>query len=72
MQELKDENGRLYKLLAEREEEMIILRKQVNQERQAMIGNKQNYVKLQYITIILLYKRSMLRRQCRKVKNVKT
>ena len=51
---------------------MRILRKQVNQERQAMIGNKQNYVKLQYITIILLYKRSMLRRQCRKVKNVKT
>ena len=37
-QELKDENGRLYKLLAERDEEMRILRKQVNQERQAIAG----------------------------------
>ena len=38
LQELKDENGRLYKLLAERDEEMRILRKQVNQERQAIAG----------------------------------
>ena len=38
IRELKDENGRLYKLLAERDEEMRILRKQVNQERQAIAG----------------------------------
>ncbi|XP_028399213.1 coiled-coil domain-containing protein 13-like [Dendronephthya gigantea] len=39
IRELKDENGRLYKLLAERDEEMRILRKQINSERQAIAGS---------------------------------
>ncbi|XP_046847141.1 coiled-coil domain-containing protein 13-like isoform X2 [Xenia sp. Carnegie-2017] len=38
LRELKDENGRLYKLLAEKDEEMKILNKQITQERQAIAG----------------------------------
>ena len=35
---LKDENGRLYKLLGERDEEMRILRKARDEEKRALAG----------------------------------
>jgi len=35
---LKDENGRLYKLLGERDEEMRILRKARGEEKRALAG----------------------------------
>ena len=37
-QVLKDENGRLYKLLGERDEEMRILRKARDEEKRALAG----------------------------------
>lgn len=37
-QVLKDENGRLYKLLGERDEEMRILRKARDEEKEALAG----------------------------------
>lgn len=38
LQVLKDENGRLYKLLGERDEEMRILRKARDEEKKALAG----------------------------------
>ena len=38
IQVLKDENGRLYKLLGERDEEMRILRKARDEEKKALAG----------------------------------
>ena len=35
---LKDENGRLYKLLSERDEEILQLRKKTNEERKLLVG----------------------------------
>jgi len=39
---LKDENGRLYKLLGERDEEMSILRKARDEEKRALAGENFN------------------------------
>jgi len=39
---LKDENGRLYKLLGERDEEMRILRKARDEEKRALAGENFN------------------------------
>ena len=39
-QVLKDENGRLYKLLGERDEEMRILRKARDEEKRALAGEE--------------------------------
>ena len=39
-QELKDESGRLYKLLSERDYEIRKLKKQRDEDRQAIAGNK--------------------------------
>ena len=51
-QVLKDENGRLYKLLGERDEEMRILRKARDEEKRALAGekfkNRSAYTAFQY------------------------
>ena len=43
LQVLKDENGRLYKLLGERDGEMRILRKARDEEKRALAGKNSNY-----------------------------
>jgi len=48
---LKDENGRLYKLLGERDEEMRILRKARDEEKRALAGENFNI----YIFILYMY-----------------